>query len=453
MDKLVELIDSLSADLKRIDAEQAQIEKDAEANNNGLLSDDQREKYDGLQAEYDTKSAEHKKAIADLNRQRERAEREKPQLPKRRTNASEPVQISNPRAGFADDPKRGFQTHREFLSAVMDAGREGVVDERLNYCVPDRNATAGSDEAGAYADPYGGFLIPKGFSPNLLSVMAESDPLAGRTTQIPMTSAIVDIPARVDKNHTNSVSGGLRVYRRAETDTVNATRMEFEQVTLRAHSLFGLAYATEEILERSPISFIALLEAGFRDEFVAKLLDERISGTGVGMMEGVLNAPCTVSVSKETGQSAATINYENVVKMRSRCWGYGNAVWLANHDTLPQLMTLNQSVGTAGTGMIWQPSAREDHPDTLLGRPLFFTEFTETLGTVGDLILGNWSQYLEGTLTGMMNDESVHVRFVNHERTFKFWMENDGKCWWRSALTPKNSSNTLSPFVTLATRA
>ena len=88
----------------------------------------------------------------------------------------------------------------------------------------------------------------------------------------------------------------------------------------------------------------------------------------------------------------------------------------------------------------------------LLGRPLFFSEFCETVGTLGDLICGNWSQYLEGTLSSQQRAESVHVRFVNHERTFKFWMENDGKCWWRAALTPNQSTTTLSPFVILEAR-
>src|SRR5690606_22941501 len=119
------------------------------------------------------------------------------------------------------------------------------------------------------------------FSPNLLSVAAESDPVASMTTKVPMTSASVEIQARTDKNHTASVSGGLRVYRRAEGDTSPFSRMEFEQVTLKANSLFGIAYSTEELLARSPISFIALLDAGFRDEFGAKLLSERLGGTGV----------------------------------------------------------------------------------------------------------------------------------------------------------------------------
>lgn len=450
--------------LKEIDDEQAKIEKAAEADNGGRFTDEQRAEWDKLNEEHAAKTEELATLKADLKRQNDRASRRAidTAVPRRTAadvganvqppNSDRNDGVTSQRLAAEDDPKKGFSDHREFFSAVMEAGHTNRVDERLALCQSDRNAAAGSDEAGTYGNPVGGYLIPKGFSPNLLSVMAENDPIASRTTQIPMESAIVDIPARVDKNHSTSVSGGLRVYRRAETDTSASSRIEFEQVTLRAHGLFGLAYATEEILERSPNSFVALLDAGFRDEFTAKLIDERLNGSGVGMMEGVLSSPALVSVAKETGQAADTIVYENVIKMRSRCWGYNNAVWLANHDCMPQLMLLSQAVGTGGIP-VWQPSAREDYPDLLLGRPLFFTEFTETVGDQGDIVLGNWSQYLEGTLTGMNSAESVHVRFINHERTFKFWMENDGRCWWRSALTPRKSATTLSPYVVLAARA
>ena len=125
---------------------------------------------------------------------------------------------------------------------------------------------------------------------------------------------------------------------------------------------------------------------------------------------------------------------------------------MANHDTLPQLMLLNQSVGTGGVP-VWQPSAREDRPDTLLGRPIFFTEYTDTVGNADDILLCNWSQFLEGVYQPMQSAESIHVRFLNNERTFRFSLRNAGSCWWRAALTPKNSSNTLSPFVGLAARA
>lgn len=359
------------------------------------------------------------------------------------------LNITSVRDAWRDDPKKGFKSHREFLMSVMDCGRNSgfTSDARLKYL-----ATAGSDEQSSISDPYGGFLVPQGFSPDVMSVMAEADPIGGLTTKVPMDNAVVPINARVDKNHTTSVSGGLVVGRRAETQAASSSRMQFEQVVLNAQSLFGLAFASEELLARSPQSFIAILEAGFRDEFPAKLIDERLNGTGVGQFEGVINSPCTVSVTKETNQPAATIVWENVTKMRSRCWGYDSAIWLYNHDCLPQLMSLVMPVGTSGVPF-WQPSARDGEPDRLLGRPAVATEFTQTVGTVGDLVLGNWSQYLEGTLMPMQQAESMHVRFENHERTFKFWVENDGRCWWRSALTPKRSSQTLSPFVTLATRA
>lgn len=91
-------------------------------------------------------------------------------------------------------------------------------------------------------------------------------------------------------------------------------------------------------------------------------------------------------------------------------------------------------------------------PDMLLGRPIYYSEFASKLGDVGDIILGNWSQFLEGIYQPLQSAESVHVRFLNHERTFKFWLRNAGAPWWRSALTPAKSSDTLSPFVTLAAR-
>jgi HK97 family phage major capsid protein len=248
------------------------------------------------------------------------------------------------------------------------------------------------------------------------------------------------------------VSGGFTVSRRAETASQNATRMQMEQVTLQANSLFGFSYATEELLTDSPISFAAIVEAGFRDQFAAHLLNEKINGNGDSEYRGILNCGATVSQAKESNQIANTIVTANVTKMRSRCWGYGNAVWVANHDTYPQLSTLSVGVGTGGS-LVYQNSVVEDRPDMLLGRPIFYTEWAATLGTVGDIMLLNMSQYLEGTYQPLQSAESIHVRFLNHERAFKFWTRNAADAWWRTALTPAKSSITLSPFVTLATRA
>jgi len=365
-----------------------------------------------------------------------------------------PVPVIKQHDNWLDDPKRGFKSHVDFLSAVLVAGRDqrlpqGDVGTRLKSL---SYKAVGSDEGQTGSDAYGGFFVPEGILPDFLTVAPEVDPMGAQTLKVPMDSPTVNVNARVDKDHTNSVSGGLRVYRRAETTTVTASRMTIEQIKMTADTLFGVAYATEELLNDSPRSFAAILAAGFQDEFTARIIDERLNGTGVGEFTGCINAPCTVSVAKETSQAANTIEYENIVKMRARCWGYRNAMWCFNHDCLSQLMNMVKIVGTGGH-LVWQPSAREDAPDMLLGRPAVPTEFCQTLGTTGDICLCNWTQYLEGTYQPLQNASSIHVRFVNHEQAFKFWARNAGAPWWRSAMTPKHSTATLSPFVKLDTRA
>lgn len=443
-DKRAALVDSMKAIL---DA--------ADANNDGNLTDEQATEYDKLNAEYaelgTQVEAAEKKAAADKQR---RADFVAIQADQRkgvgRVTQPDPIipkgQIVVHPPNAEESPTKGFDTPRDFIFAVVKAGRHQGVDERLEPL-----ATTGSDEQSTFADPFGGFLVPVGFSPDFLQIDAEADPMGGRTTVLPMETPVVKIPARVDKTHSTSVSGGLVVTRKAEGIAGTASRMKVEQVTLTAHSLFGLSYVTEELLTDSPISFAALLAAGFQDEFTSHIIDERLNGTGVGEFLGINNSPALVSVTKETGQAADTLVYENIIKMRSRCWRYGDAIWLANHDTIPQLMLMNQAVGTGGQ-VVWQPSAVEDHPDILLGRPIIFTEYTKTLGDKGDIVLGNWTQFLEGTFQPLQSAESIHVRFIEHERTFKFWLRNAGTPWWSAALTPKNSTNTLSPFVVVNAR-
>ena len=387
------------------------------------------------------------------------------------------------------DPRRGFGSHREFLMEVMQSSGARAVDQiddprlqllaqldttdiqasgGVSFMLPaaftpgsvmggdfaglDARLAAGSDEQGVYQDQYGGFAVPTTTYPGILDVGGEMDPTMGRTMDIPMASPSVRITARTDKDHTTSVSGGFIVTRTPETVAIASSRAKIERITLRATVLAGLAFESEELLQDSPISFMALIDGGFREQFSFHMLNEKLRGGGGNEYIGVINAPATVSVAKESAQVADTIVAENVLKMRARCWGYGQAIWLANHDTYPQLAAAAITKGSAGVVAVYQPSLVMGRPDMLLGRPIYYSEHPETLGDKGDLILGNWSQYLEGMYQPLMSAESVHVRFVEHERAFKFWLRNAGAPWWRSALTPHKGS-TLSPFVVLNARA
>ncbi len=55
---------------------------------------------------------------------------------------------------------------------------------------------------------------------------------------------------------------------------------------------------------------------------------------------------------------------KNVLLMRSQSWRYSRSVWLANHDTLPQLAQLALTgSGNAAVVLVFMPSLREDVPD------------------------------------------------------------------------------------------
>lgn len=457
--RLIALRDEKAGIMNRMEA----LLEEADKSESGDFSEEQAADYEQLEKdlkvvnsrlEREERFLDQERSMEPVrNRDREQVDRERKAADAAGGYGSGGGDVKVTKHNADDDPKRGFKNHTEYLNCVMTAERNpSRMDTRLKPLQVE--ATAGSDEQSTTANAYGGFLVPEGFSPTMMSVGPEMDPTAGRVTPFPMQQLSVKIPARVDKNHSSSVSGGLTVSRRPETQAASASRMEVERIPMDATGLFGLSYASEEILQYSPISFAALLGAGFSQEFQSKMLNEKISGTGVGEPEGIINCPATIAIAKEGGQSADTIVPNNILKMRAQCWNYGNAIWIANHDTFMQLSALVvESTNNAGLVKYYHQSLAEDRPDMLLGRPIYYSEYAKTLGDKGDIILADWSQYLWGTLQGQQSAESVHVRFINHERTFKFWQMNDGRGWWRSALTPVNSSTTLSPFVVLAERA
>jgi HK97 family phage major capsid protein len=55
-----------------------------------------------------------------------------------------------------------------------------------------------------------------------------------------------------------------------------------------------------------------------------------------------MNAPCKVTVTKETSQTAATFHADNAVKMMARmpAQSFGRSVWLINQDVVPFILKL-----------------------------------------------------------------------------------------------------------------
>jgi hypothetical protein len=138
--------------------------------------------------------------------------------------------------------------------------------------------------------------------------------------------------------------------------------------------------------------------------------------------------------------------------MRSRCWGYGNAIWIANHDTSRSSACCRSASAPPVRWSIRQ-SVVEDLPDMLLGRPIFYTEFMNTVGDQGDIMLSTGRSISRALYQPLQSAESIHVRFVNHERAFKFWTAQRRRPVVEDGPHAEQvGGNTLSPFVTLDAR-
>lgn len=367
---------------------------------------------------------------------------------------------NDPRFGYASDEQGGG---REFLFDVANAYKESCNPEKINPRLRSIITNAvGDDEYARGNWGSAGVLIPDAMINRILSLTPEADFLTPRMTSIPMATPSISIPARVDKNHSTSVTGGTRVYRTSETRTADKTKDAFELVKLEATEIVGEAAATNMLMRYSPISIPALIESSMRLASVDKRIDELINGQGNGTPLGFLNAAnlSLISVDRYAGQADTVIvSGRDIVRMTQRVWGYDNAIWIANHDMYEILsLVCHESPNNAGIVKMFSPM-NDGVGATLWGRPIFFTEYAPgiTSGQDGSQISEwssgmlscvNMSQYLYGQLYTEFN-RSVHVRFSEREEVFQFVTSDDARPWWKTYLTPKKGVTTRSPFVTL----
>lgn len=357
---------------------------------------------------------------------------------------------------ITQDPQGGFKTFSQFCQHVAraDKSRGKNISAELGRWEK-AASTSGLVEG---EDQYGGYLIPPEFRNQLMQAIEEMNEIMPRCTPVPMASTMVKIPYLNAFDESGGlVYGGIKWYWIDELAQKTETRPKFGNITLELKEIAGLAYASDQVLEDSPISLENILRNGFRDGLNFAMNNVLLRGTGAGQPLGVLNAPCLVTVSKETGQSSTTILFENIVKMYSRIFDMKNAVWVINPNCMPQLASMALNVGTGGVP-VWMPAnGISGRPyDTLMGKPIIWSKHCSTLGTVGDIILADWSQYLVGQKaggSGVKYDTSIHLKFDYDQTCFRFVYRIDGQPWWPTYYTPPQAtSDTMSPFVVLESR-
>jgi HK97 family phage major capsid protein len=349
-----------------------------------------------------------------------------------------------------------FKSFGEQLAAVAWAGinPHAPSDRRLGRIVA---APTGANES---IPSEGGFLVQTDFSTQMLALMHEQGEIISRVRKLPIGAQfngikfpVVDESSRVN----GSRWGGVQGYWADEAGTVTSSKPKLRQMELSLKKLMAVGYATDELLADAA-ALETVMRTAFTEELTFKTEDAIVNGTGSGQPLGILNSGALVSVTPESGQAAATIRTENILKMwaRTPIRSRKSLVWMINQDIEPQLWTLtnppNGSTAGSATMLLYTPPTAGSPYGLLLGRPVIPTEFNATLGTVGDIVLWDPQQYVVIDKNGVEAAQSMHVSFLSAEQCFRFIYRLDGAPVERVAKTPFKGSATISPYVALATR-
>lgn len=348
------------------------------------------------------------------------------------------------------DSVRPFSSLGEQLKAIYQASK-GKRDERLDKV---NNAALGTN-GGTGAD--GGFLLQEDFAGAILESAVQSSPLLNRLDRYTCSSA-ANAMRWVQADETDvstSVFGGVQMYWASEATTVAASKPQFREMKLDLEKMMGFAYVTDEMLEDA--SFLSgFFGSAFSLAADRLLIDGVLNGDGVGKPLGILKSNAIIEVAKESGQAAGTFVGANAIKMQARSMprNRDKLVWLMHPDLEEQLPYLALQSGEAAK-FLWNPEGGLGGFDAqrVLNKPVLYEDSCAAVGSVGDVLLIDPTQYILLTKGTARQDWSVHVEFLTAQNCFRMIFRCNGAPKVNTPLTIKNSTKTRSPFITLAARS
>lgn len=357
----------------------------------------------------------------------------------------------------------GFRSLGEFASAVHNACTlNGPVDNRLV-----RNDASGANETTG-AD--GGYLVPPDYAAGVIDLIQEQSILLPQARRVTIAgNRLIEAYLVESKRDDGHRHGGVLAYWKGEAQQYKASKPTFGERTTQLDKLTAICPVTEELLMDEP-AIESTLDTKVAQEFAWKADAAIFNGSGNGSMLLGMVVPTTntalVTVDKEAGQAAGTVNVQNVLKMWNRMPAQcrANAKWYINQDLELQLMQLMMGTDTVATsdsgvtvsfgGPLWLPAgAYGNENGKLLGRDVIPLEQAAAVGAVGDIAFLDATQYLIVERAGINKQTSMHMYFDTDEVAFKFSWRVGGRPDWMSTITGANSTIARSPYVALAARA
>lgn len=264
----------------------------------------------------------------------------------------------------------------------------------------------------------GGYTVPISFQEKLIDKLEELNIMRKLATVI-QTDTDMDIPVVVTYGSADWT---------AENATYNESDDTFGQITIKAFKLTRIIKVSEELLQDSAFD----LENYLVNEFARSIAKAEENAFIIG--DGV-DKPTGVFVDAEVGVTAASmtaITADEIIDLYySLPRAYRDrAVFIANDTTVKAIRKLKDSEGN----YLWEKGLNGE-PSTILGRPVYTSEFAPEIATTNKVVVfGDLSYYQIADRKTRTFQRLNELYSANGQVGFRGYERVDGKLTLKEAV-------------------
>ncbi len=292
----------------------------------------------------------------------------------------------------------------------------------------------------------GGYLVPEELLVTTDNILSEDSIFHRFAKNTRMQSSTQYIPAYdIAASHvdgTTPLYGGLTLSWSAENTTLPDTKPSFERSELVAKNLYSLITASDQLVADGGLPF-----GLFMNDMIANAICwavERACFRGIvaNQPQGIVDAPASVVHNRASGNDVTNADLANMVsKLLPAC--YRKAIWCFHPTTAAKIGALAQ----------YQISESTDgRPIGIIhGIPAYPTEKLPKLGTKGDVVLFDPTQYVLGRRhVEVVWAPSINTSLVTKQQTLiRVIWRGDGQFMARGTATLENNTSVCGVSVVL----
>ena len=228
----------------------------------------------------------------------------------------------------------------------------------------------------------GGFLVPDEFERTLIEALEKENIFRKFATVIQTASGVRKIPLVASKGTASWVE---------ELAVIPESEDSFGQITLDSFKLGTMIKVSDELLLDSAFNLETYIAREFARRIGKKEEEAFFVGDGLKKPTGIFAETGGGQVGV-TAASMTAITFDEVIDLyHSLKQPYRpSAVFMTNDSTIKAIRKLKSTDGQ----YLWQPSIKDGAPDTILGKPVYTSEFVpEIAEDTAAMAFGDFSYY------------------------------------------------------------